>query len=455
MSKEKTRTFVFITNVPSGIDDDKLKEALRDNANEVMGVCTLPGEGYAMALFGSKPAALAACSNFDAPGMEPPLRLRAIKQESKSKVEDVFKLTVTIEGEEVDKRTLVPSRGYEDVTKGNSVPRWCSYTKRGEDCPDGVACRFIHKKEHQVTEKRKRDDGRAEHAIIAAPCNITLSDIPGQFRAPSEIVQLSPDDVRALLSDEASSKIVENLEKAANKLNAKDGLFVRLDVRGGAPVDVPFSSATRLGELKALAPIPDNGIPTPLERDEYFATVLHSCNSMLRSSASNGAKMLVESPAVRQKLEAASGSIALRVAPWRRVDDLFGEVRIFIRNKAVFCVIQRHDAVLSMKCLDELITEEETKASETVENFAHEIDSWLLANVELPDDLTCCMNVMMPKNGSGEKPWITSVKDYASVAQECTIFPSLTPELRCTPLWRRVKYARVPHFSRELLESLK
>lgn len=130
---------------------------------------------YAIALFESKEAALDAAE----PGKvqlvvlqnnnnsHQPVSLTVIPMLGDKALapEATFKETITIDGEEVPKADLADSTGLSSALKSfagfretvalekgpGGVAKWCKSTKKGQDCPFGNQCWFIHLKKFQKT----------------------------------------------------------------------------------------------------------------------------------------------------------------------------------------------------------------------------------------------------------------------------------------------------------------
>jgi hypothetical protein len=199
---QRVRTFVLISGLPTAASDDALfandvhlRQTLRAQTVGMMRVLVdrQGHPGHALALYESRQAAIAAAEPGKvllAHGPESDLKetvlvLRPILNEAAGAPERVFSETISVQGETVLKSDLAPTMGLDAALKTfvnageqqkpkgaaapaaagggkgggaagkrrgpDGVPRWCHATQRGEDCPHGTNCWYIHRKSCQVT----------------------------------------------------------------------------------------------------------------------------------------------------------------------------------------------------------------------------------------------------------------------------------------------------------------
>jgi hypothetical protein len=188
----RVRTFALITGLPDagGVTEQHLYQTLRAQTTGAMACRMLPPTDssrnndfshHAIALFESKEAALdaaepgkvqlvvlkgasSATADADKPAVVT-LRILPMQRDRATAPELCFQDTITVEGETVAKDALAVTTGLVSVLKNFSgyresvgiergpggVAKWCNATRRGEDCPRGSTCWFIHRSACQVT----------------------------------------------------------------------------------------------------------------------------------------------------------------------------------------------------------------------------------------------------------------------------------------------------------------
>jgi hypothetical protein len=420
----KVRTFVLVSNIPRTATADQLRTCLRDQTTGLMKVLILKTEstqppnhndGYALALYDSRPSAVEACdAGLTLPGVVPdtgapvdvPLTLQAIQHQQVHKLEATYQDTIEIEGEEVRKEDLAPTKGLQmalsstegieaqNTQKVRVTPKWCDRTRLQQDCPRGTSCKFIHKRAHQVTMRPgtggaaggpgKRPAAGPPDAKTLEVVTAVASCVPVAYRPAVRVVTLNrlhllaltsqyedaPDDVDL---DDVRAKMILSIDEAIQDIRRNDAdklpygvdgtrFFVRLDLPRGTCIDAPFIDAS-----------PAVGRGRTLTGPELFNTPISRCASILGRRAgayylgptTNGTKamdMLSNSGNVRETADAAlvrgreSGIAAnnttatlarLIVMPAFRVDPVpYGVVQVFFDKGTVFAALQRDADVL-------------------------------------------------------------------------------------------------------------
>eukprot|EP00796_Vickermania_ingenoplastis_P007537 gene7537-5316_t len=320
---------------------ERLRRLLVNHSSGVMLVMHLGNKGFGLALYASEEEALAACQACIYPdGNErskptsemQPLRLRILEKDKPLLPEAVYCPTITVEGETVLKSDLASTRGLELAYRAKSVPKWCPQTKNGQDCHFGSACHKIHRAAFQRTvRKRPRelvDDSMSHEETIAVqqllegsliddslftalvPPSLRLmkSSADADPHSKCITVPLTPQEIRDWLLptccagsvEEPEAKEVLAVEKgitqrmtdAAMKADVtscvtgnggqlKSRYFFRVTCPGGSPWDWGLcDEEVGLPTLRGRCPFPENGAPTPLERDQLSQKVWYWLNQM-------------------------------------------------------------------------------------------------------------------------------------------------------------------------------
>ncbi|KEG10763.1 hypothetical protein DQ04_03321030 [Trypanosoma grayi] len=415
----QTRTFVFITNIPDFLLEplsinataagpraranrdpryERLRALLAANTSGVMLVMHLETRGYGLALYASEPEALAACKATIVPAQpghqHPPLLLRILQRERPPPTEAVYTPTLTVEGDVVQKAELADTRGLELVYRGRAVPRWCPHTAAQEDCPFGTACHRIHKRAFQRTVRKRP---RVEEVVTAAvrmteeerrlvrriTCSTRLTEerlVPPEMRFDFSVyVPITKEQALALVGNTpdtaaVTAAVVQRVEAACE--GRCGPYFVKFALPGGAPWDWSlYDAAVGLPQLRQRAPFPDNGAPTPLERDLFCQQMLYHLNQMNRfDTVAAAIHALAMSPRAREALmrqlqgeggvagadneveqgsvNAVTGSATLElcVRPWLALPTADMEVSVLLENggEKLRGVLQRHSALRLM-----------------------------------------------------------------------------------------------------------
>ncbi|ORC85740.1 uncharacterized protein TM35_000331970 [Trypanosoma theileri] len=335
---------------------ERLRSLLAANTSGVMIVMHLETRGYALALYASEQEALAACKttitpqNGNPPQQYPPLQLRILQRERPAPCEAVYTPTITIEGTTVQKSDLVPTRGLELVYRGRAVARWCPHTQAHEDCLFGTSCHRIHLKAYQHTvRKRPRMDvitgtgGTANNttatttsAIGAIEAEMTREEmevvrnvtrstrLTEELLVPAEMqldfsvyVSITHEEALSLVGNTGSTACSNTIAATATAVRAnivkrvkescstyKGPYFIRFAFPGGAPWDWSLHDESEgLPQLRQRAPFPENGAPTPLERDLFCQKLLYHVNQMNKFTTIDAALRAFEtSPRVCEAL---------------------------------------------------------------------------------------------------------------------------------------------------------
>lgn len=361
---------------------ERLRRLLVAHTSGVMLVMHLGDRGFGLALYASEEEALQACRSVIYPDGRPaeeqhgtsiPLQLRIVQKDRPLLPEAVYTPTILIEGEEVRKDSLAMTLGLERVYRSQAVPQWCPETKRGVDCVMGMSCRRIHLAAVQRTgRKRPRMPGegeedeasgwmsaKEEEVVGAVVEESSRSDaayerlVPPPLRRPgvggegSTIrVPLTRERLRAWLgvkfsadatSSELEMNIVEEMKTAMKKAKTKEGalFFFRLSLPGGAPWEWALcDEAVGLPQLRSLCPLPENGAPTPLERDVLSQQLWFWLNQLCAfDSVKEGIAAIRKSKRVRDAVEESCGAlddVSVVALPWLYLPTVTTECSCFI-----------------------------------------------------------------------------------------------------------------------------
>lgn len=374
------RTFVFISNIPNDILQpveekesssagrrpggyrnlayERLRQLLVSHSSGVMLVMHLGenGGGYGLALYASEKEALAACKTPIFPPRErrgggkhdsddheedektrEPLRLRILQKEAPPPLEEVYRSTITIDGEVVAKSELATTRGLELVYRGKAVPKWCPETKQGEDCVFGVSCHKIHLAKFQrTTRKRPRElmeggmsnaeeeamhvllrrahvEARVYQEIVPRPLQFGVQTGLRETASHGEdetflLIPLAETELKTWFStsfDQTSQEmeklLVGRVRVALEKRKMTPPYFFRLTCEGGSPWEWALSDEeVGLPTLRQRCPFPENGAPTALERDALIQKLVYWLNQLNAfTDASSGVAAIRRSEKVR------------------------------------------------------------------------------------------------------------------------------------------------------------
>ncbi|KAG8344339.1 hypothetical protein TRVL_04827 [Trypanosoma vivax] len=340
------RSFVFITNIPEFLLEplapgkngdrprnnrdpryERLRSLLATHTPGVMHVIHLETRGYALALYASEEEALAACKTPVEPTQRekkyPPLLLRILQREKPAPVQAVYTPTITVEGEVVLKSELANTRGLELVYRGRAIARWCPNTAAMRDCPFGASCNWIHKRAHQQTmRKRLRVEPVAQpmtqeqEALVrlitqSTRCAEEHFVPPSMKTSFSVYVPVNREESLALVGGSGAkatntSDLIAAVQKRVEDACAgySGPFFVKLAIPGGAPWDWSLhDEKVGLMRLQERLSFPENGAPTPLERDLLLQALLYQLNQLNRfETVGEALAALSTSPKVRQSL---------------------------------------------------------------------------------------------------------------------------------------------------------
>ncbi|KAK7200329.1 hypothetical protein NESM_000086500 [Novymonas esmeraldas] len=420
------RTFVFITGVPEfllqplvkseaegnaaaaagrhaptaaskfDLRYERLRRLLVEHSSGVMLVMHLESKGYALALYASEDAALAACKaeiTPEQPGRRyAPLRLRIIEREKPRPPEPVYTACLVVEGEEVRKADLADTRGLELVYRGRAIAKWCPRTLAGEDCFFGVSCLKLHRAAVQRTVRKRprieddhvaaahftREQQDAVHRVLASVQTTRATLAPASVAMPNCVyVPVSPEEAEALCRpvDAATSReshpahdallarltsAVESYQRTTTTTTTASGMrgamvFPRLSCAGGAPWDWSIECEDGLRQLRRCCPLPANGAPTPLERDLYTQRLWYHMNQLNQcDTAGDVLRMLAGSRRVREALRSchgaagdstvAAGGLSIVLQPWLYLPTVGCEVSAYLERggRRVRGVVQRY-----------------------------------------------------------------------------------------------------------------
>lgn len=288
---------------------EALRKFLSDRTTGLMQVLHLedPSAPYALGLYADTTQALAACTadmsgdTSETQGQNM-LTLRILKTSMPKGADEVFHDTIIIDGATVPKGRLAPTRGLVAAYRGTCVPKWCPKTKEQVDCPFGFQCRFIHDKEFQQTQKRRRMEGAeaGNSSSLSPRTAMEISELAQvALRAAHKalddvgclgVVDLSQADAAVLLrfakgsSDDVEVDSVKQriASVLASRGTSCDKIPIFAKFLGGAPHGAPWDWALYdndcLRELRRVCPMASNGNPTPLERDRFCERLLLALN---------------------------------------------------------------------------------------------------------------------------------------------------------------------------------
>ncbi|PBJ68610.1 hypothetical protein BCY84_21208 [Trypanosoma cruzi cruzi] len=552
----QTRTFVFITNIPDFLLEplstastsattrrrenrdplyERLRALLAANTSGVMLVMHLQTRGYALALYASEKEALEACKTNivpEQPGHKySPLLLRILRRERPAPSEAVYTPTLTVEGEVVQKAELADSRGLELVYRGRAVAKWCPHTLAREDCPFGTACYRLHKRAYQKTVLKRPRLGEAvvhhmtpeERALVhRISCSTRRAEecvIPAEMRIDFSLhVSLTRDEAEALVDDAAGVVPASVLQRVETACAGHDGpYFVKFDFTGGAPWDWSLHDDREgLPRLRQRLPFPENGAPTPLERDIFCQQLLYHLNQMNRfETISSALRALAHSPKVQEALrrvaqnprvhegkpeegEGDAVALGLCIRPWLFLPTVGVEVSVLLEGGGdrVQGIVQRRSALRLMTCFSFLQKHgmnlsryavigsgQDVYAEESLETEMRRVEKAVKRAVEglrqhlrwqvsrggqLPSNAAWCFQLaVMPSTSpssvaAGEdaaemRCVVLSMKPYEEAFEEFTaMHPSLMRDEAVTDvIWNTKRHTYVALFPRELMERLK
>ncbi|EAN95986.1 hypothetical protein, conserved [Trypanosoma cruzi] len=552
----QTRTFVFITNIPDFLLEplstastsatirrrenrdplyERLRALLAANTSGVMLVMHLQTRGYALALYASEKEALEACKTNivpEQPGHKySPLLLRILRRERPAPSEAVYTPTLTVEGEVVQKAELADTRGLELVYRGRAVAKWCPHTLAREDCLFGTACYRLHKRAYQKTVLKRPRLGEAvvhhmtpeERALVhRISCNTRRAEecvIPAEMRIDFSLhVSLTRDEAEALVDDAAGVVPASVLQRVEAACAGHGGpYFVKFDFPGGAPWDWSLHDDREgLPRLRQRLPFPENGAPTPLERDIFCQQLLYHLNQMNRfETISSALRALAHSPKVQEALrrvaqnprvhegkpeEGEGGAVALGlcIRPWLFLPTVGVEVSVLLESGGdrVRGIVQRRSALRLMTCFSflqkhgmnlsryavigsgqDVYAEESLEAEmrrvekavkRAVEGLRQHLRQQVSRGGQLPSNAAWCFQLaVMPSTSpssvaAGEdaaemRCVVLSMKPYEEAFEEFTaMHPSLMRDEAVTDvIWNTKRHTYVALFPRELMERLK
>ncbi len=459
-----------------------------------------------MALYASSADALAACKadvSVQHNGEKVKLRLRILKK-NKAVISAVFNPMIVIEGVDVNRDELATTAGLQWANQCRIVPKWCRTSAAGDDCPQGIMCRFIHWAKHQRTVMRKRQlDDETTSSITPSSLQPSFSFRDIQALVPPSMrcekvgsIPVSATQIERFLAGDIG-EVIAAVEVEAGRL-ALENPYVKFNVDRGAPWDWCLSPRPEaqqvLIELRRLCPLPKGGIATPEERDVFFQRLQHCINSISKfDSASQAVEALAASEDVRKTLEAylrkrpkttASGSgeaddtpdnsISLLVMPWLPIPSVLHEVTIFVANGIITRVNQRH----SMKFVPSSSESESNLPGAVVKGVTPKL--MLLQNYLQSDGMrkgvTCAFDAIITGANSDECT-VVSVHEFNSKADRSEVFQNLerkrqqgmasaaggTPssdggldsELPHIPIFNTTTHQRFPLFTWDQLSLLK
>ncbi|CUG87536.1 Hypothetical protein, putative [Bodo saltans] len=577
-----TRVFVFISNIPSGLlerDDssasaaggaqqlhqkrardpryERLRRLLSDHTTGLMQLVHLEDAGspYALALFADEVDAIAACKVTDIisplpqDANKPPLTIRLLRTTRRSGADEVYRDTIVIDGVEVSKETLTSTKGLLEAYRGMSVPKWCSHTIEKQDCPLGQLCRRIHKKEFQVTEKRRRVDddlGGADATLLAlngdaaaaSSSSSTRRLLPQTLRGHSWETAMIPESYRvarrfvsvgATVLREAVTELRAATTSAITSSFAQQpaiqqflatfaaafpspaapsessSWFVKLENLGSAtssflaPWDWALHDASvGVPLLQSVAPLPPNGIPTPLERDRFLETLLDAMNrtsnrfvlaanageDAVRALGLNMLRALASSPKTFAAITSSSSSHSecrLVLEPWVRIPSVLHESVFMFREGKLRSVLQRRGNVryctrddgkqLAQRILEDPLRAAASAISAQLKQTFHDNEAEL-QNVSVAVRCVCVpqrhsLSSPSPTAGSVSvdddrtqqvKVLVTSIAAFGQEADNSAIFlefdPVEDPTLTSKPIFNFTKHFTYRLFSRDVLQVL-
>ena len=403
----RVRTYALITGLPAGgVDEKILRQTLRAQTVGMMRCLAIPAyPRHALALFESREAALDAAepgkihlavapsapgavdessgnNNNDGDVADPSgvvtLTVLPIQSEKAAAPELTFRDSIVVEGETVAKSALATTTGLMAVLKSfqgyresvalekgpGSVPRWCKSTAKGEDCPFGVQCWYLHRASCQVTVTgrgrgadadaagaaaaamriRPRSDadagggvggGTGDAAAAAAAAAVTpaavaaMAAVPDSWRGEGRRVALPSGDrlVASLFGTSDTAATEEALQAAMDDLASKATAPLFLDDgatnrgHGAAPplffvkVDAPHGSPSDCMDWRDGAYDGGASLPAALKRDVTMHSALRaSHDSLAVADAAQAMALLRRSRKVRAVVERLAGTAAATAA---------------------------------------------------------------------------------------------------------------------------------------------